>query len=54
MPKHLQYNKAESEEVGYVLNVLSSIYAVDAKLKEEFEKHQLKGLMYKEVKLYIR
>ena len=41
MPKHLQYNKAESEEVGYVLHVLSSIHAVDAKLKEEFEKHLL-------------
>jgi len=41
VPKHLRYNKAESEEVCYVLNVLSSVHSVDAKLKEEFEKHLL-------------
>jgi len=40
--KQLQYNKAESEEVGYVLNVLSRVHAVDAKLKEEFENHLLR------------
>jgi len=40
--KHLQYNKAESKDVGYILNVLSSIHTVDTKLKEEFEKHLLR------------
>jgi len=42
VPKHLQYNKAESKDVGFVLNALSSVHAVDAKLREEFEKHLLK------------
>ncbi|ARS38523.1 hypothetical protein CA265_02035 [Sphingobacteriaceae bacterium GW460-11-11-14-LB5] len=41
MSKHLQYNKAESKDVGYVLNVLGSVHPVDTKLKEEFEQHLL-------------
>ncbi|MBB6235445.1 AraC-like DNA-binding protein [Pedobacter sp. AK013] len=42
MSKHLQYNKADSKDVEYVLSILSRVYPVDIKLKKEFEQHLLR------------
>lgn len=52
MSEHLQYNKAEREEVGYVLNVLGRVHPVDIKLEEEFEKHLLRLRIKKDQVLF--
>ncbi|GGG96687.1 helix-turn-helix domain-containing protein [Pedobacter zeae] len=52
MSEHLQYNKAESKDVEYLLQVLSKVHKVDAKLKEEFEKHLLRLRIKKDQVLF--
>jgi AraC-like DNA-binding protein len=39
--KYLQYTRAASEDVRYVLNIMGAIHPIDVKLTEEFEKHLL-------------
>ncbi|WP_083488734.1 helix-turn-helix domain-containing protein [Pedobacter borealis] len=48
----MQYNKAHSDEVGYVLNILESVRPIDTRLALEFEQHLLRLSIKKDQVLF--